>query len=88
MIDLASRWVVGWAMADHLLAELVCEALEMGLSQRRPGPGLIFHFDRLNPGSTPRGSSASSWRGTGSGRACRGRGRSGTTRWSRPSPRR
>ncbi len=46
VIDLASRRVVGWAMADHLRAELVGEALEMGFSQRRPGPGLIFHPDR------------------------------------------
>ena len=46
VIDLASRRVVGWAMADHMRAELVCEALEMAISWRRPGPGLIFHSDR------------------------------------------
>jgi transposase InsO family protein len=46
VIDLASRRVVGWAMADHMRADLVCEALEMALSWRRPGPGLIFHSDR------------------------------------------
>jgi transposase InsO family protein len=46
VIDLASRRVVGWAMADHMRAELVCEALAMALSLRRPGPGLIFHSDR------------------------------------------
>jgi putative transposase len=46
VIDLASRRVVGWAMADHMRASLVCEALEMALSWRRPGPGLVFHSDR------------------------------------------
>jgi transposase InsO family protein len=46
IIDLASRRVVGFAMADHMKASLVCEALQMALSQRRPAPGLIFHSDR------------------------------------------
>jgi len=46
VIDLASRRVVGWAMADHMRAELVCDALTMALNARRPGPGLIFHSDR------------------------------------------
>ena len=46
VIDLASRRVVGWAMADHMRAELVCEALEMAIARRRPEPGLIFHSDR------------------------------------------
>ena len=31
VIDLASRRVVGWAMADHMRAELVCDALEMAM---------------------------------------------------------
>ena len=30
VIDLASRRVVGWAMADHMRAELVCDALTYG----------------------------------------------------------
>lgn len=46
VIDVASRRVVGWAMADHMRAELVCNALEMAIEKRRPGPGLIFHSDR------------------------------------------
>jgi len=50
VIDLASRRVVGWAMADHMRADLVCEALEMALSWRRPVARLIFHSDR---GSQP-----------------------------------
>lgn len=46
VIDLASRRVVGWAMADHMRAELVCDALKMALRARAPGPGLVFHSDR------------------------------------------
>jgi putative transposase len=46
VIDLSSRRVVGWAMADHMRAELVCDALKMAIETRRPGPGLIFHSDR------------------------------------------
>lgn len=46
VIDVASRRVVGWAMADHMRTELVTDALQMALAQRRPGPGLIFHSDR------------------------------------------
>jgi transposase InsO family protein len=46
VIDLASRRVVGWALADHMRAELVGDALRMAIIHRRPGPGLIFHSDR------------------------------------------
>jgi transposase InsO family protein len=46
VIDLASRRVVGWAVADHMRAELVCDALRMAIVHRRPAPGLIFHSDR------------------------------------------
>ena len=37
---------MGWAMADHMRAELACDALSMALDARRPQPGLIFHADR------------------------------------------
>jgi transposase InsO family protein len=37
---------VGWALADHMRAELVCDALRMAIAQRRPAPGLVFHSDR------------------------------------------
>jgi transposase InsO family protein len=46
VIDLASRRVVGWAMADHMRADLVCDALRMAIGSRQPGPGLVFHSDR------------------------------------------
>jgi len=46
VLDAFSRRVVGWAMADHLRAELVVSALEMALGRRRPAAGLILHSDR------------------------------------------
>jgi transposase InsO family protein len=46
VIDLASRKVVGFAMADHMRSELVEDALKMAIEQRKPAPGLIFHSDR------------------------------------------
>jgi transposase InsO family protein len=38
VIDLASRRVVGWAMAEHMRAELVCDALRMAIENRWPAP--------------------------------------------------
>ena len=46
MIDLCSRKIVGWSMADHMRAELVVDALQMALARRRPGPGLVHHSDQ------------------------------------------
>jgi putative transposase len=46
VMDLYSRRIVGWAMADHLRAELVAEALEMAVARRRPDAGLVHHSDR------------------------------------------
>lgn len=46
VIDLFSRKVVGWAMADHMQASLVNDALLMALWQRKPKPGLLWHTDR------------------------------------------
>jgi transposase InsO family protein len=46
VIDIASRRVVGYAMADHLRTELVADALSNALAARDPGPGVIFHSDR------------------------------------------
>jgi transposase InsO family protein len=33
-------------MADHMQAELVVDALKMGIGRRRPAPGLIHHSDQ------------------------------------------
>ena len=46
VLDLCSRAVVGWSMADHMRAELVTQALSMALCQRQPAAGLIMHTDR------------------------------------------
>jgi putative transposase len=46
IIDLYSRKVVGWSLADRLDAELSGEALRRALARRCPGRGLIFHSDR------------------------------------------
>lgn len=45
VLDVFSRRVVGWAMADHLRAELVVDALQMAVWQRRPAPGAVKHSD-------------------------------------------
>ena len=46
VIDLASRRVVGWAVADHLRTELISDALVVAFGQRHPPAGAIFHSDR------------------------------------------
>jgi len=46
VIDLCSRRVVGWSMSTRMKAQLVCDALEMAIWQRRPKAGLIHHSDR------------------------------------------
>lgn len=47
VLDAFSRKVVGWAMADHLRAELALDALAMALESRTVVPGaLIHHSDR------------------------------------------
>jgi transposase InsO family protein len=46
VIDIASRRVVGYALADHLRTELVADALSNALAARDPAPGVIFHSDR------------------------------------------
>ncbi len=46
VIDLASRRVIGWAMAEQMHTTLVSDALRMAVESRRPSPGLIMHTDR------------------------------------------
>jgi putative transposase len=56
VMDLYSRAIVGWAVADHLRAELALDALEMGIWARRhriEGP-LIHHSDYAEPCVRPR----------------------------------
>jgi putative transposase len=45
VLDVFSRRVVGWSIADHLRTELVVDALDMARWRRRPD-GTIVHSDR------------------------------------------
>ena len=49
VLDAWSRKVVGWSMANHLRTELVLDALEMAIGQRRPD-GVIHHSDQGSQG--------------------------------------
>lgn len=46
VIDLCSRRIVGWALADHLRSDLVVEAMKQAIASRRHTTDLIFHSDR------------------------------------------
>ena len=46
VIDIASRRVVGFAMADHMRTELVADALANAVAARNPAAGVLFHSDR------------------------------------------
>jgi transposase InsO family protein len=46
VIDLYSRKLVGWAIADHMETSLVIAALHQALADRRPTGPVIFHSDR------------------------------------------
>ena len=56
VMDLYSRKIVGWAMADHLRAKLPLAALAMAIAIQRPGVGLIHHSDRGSQGGFKRSS--------------------------------
>ena len=46
IIDLCSRRIVGWSLADHMRKELVNDALNNALQSRTIPENLIFHSDR------------------------------------------
>lgn len=46
VMDLYSRKIVGWSMANHMRAELVNDALTMAIWRRKPSKGLVWHSDR------------------------------------------
>ena len=46
VLDLYSRRIVGWAMAEHMKESLVSDALRMALCRRNPESGLLQHTDR------------------------------------------
>ncbi|NYD58681.1 putative transposase [Nocardioides marinisabuli] len=53
VIDCFSRRVVGWSIADHIRSELVVDALQMAIWNRRPPAGAVHHSDH--------GSTYTSW---------------------------
>jgi putative transposase len=46
VLDLFTRKIVGWAMRDHMRADLTIAALTMAIQRQKPPPGLIHHSDR------------------------------------------
>jgi putative transposase len=46
VLDLFSRRVIGWSMADNMETPLVSRALQTAIGQRLPGDDLIHHSDR------------------------------------------
>jgi transposase InsO family protein len=46
VIDLATRMVVGWQLADHLRTSLVTDALNMAITGGHAPAGAVFHSDR------------------------------------------
>jgi putative transposase len=49
ILDLFSRFVVGWAISATNDRHLTIKALEMALQRRCPEPGLLHHSDRGSP---------------------------------------
>jgi putative transposase len=47
--DLYSRQIVGWSMSERINSRLVVDALEMAVTRRLPGEGLVAHSDRGSP---------------------------------------
>ena len=56
VLDLFTRKIVGWAMRDHMRAELTIAALTMAIQRQKPPPGLIHHSDRGSQGGFNRSS--------------------------------
>jgi putative transposase len=46
VIDLATRMVTGWQLADHMRTSLVTDALQMAVTGGHVQPGAVFHSDR------------------------------------------
>ncbi len=46
VVDIYSRYAVGWAMSKERDEQLAIKAVSMALTQRKPGAGLMHHSDR------------------------------------------
>ncbi|MEV0431366.1 DDE-type integrase/transposase/recombinase [Micromonospora sp. NPDC050495] len=49
VIDLATRMVAGWQLAEHMRTSLVVDALAMAIAHGHVQPGAVFHPDRGTP---------------------------------------
>jgi transposase InsO family protein len=56
ILDVFSRRIVGWSIADHIRSELVVDALQMATWRRQPDPGAVVHSDRGSQGEINRSS--------------------------------
>ena len=46
VLDLHTREIVGHALAPHMRADLVCDAITLAADRGLTGPGAVFHSDR------------------------------------------
>jgi transposase InsO family protein len=46
LMDLFSRRILGWRLAEHMTEELILGPLQQAIRSRQPPPGLIHHSDR------------------------------------------
>jgi len=46
VLDLYSRAIVGWSMSDRINGQLVLDALDMAITQRRPNKQVLVHSDQ------------------------------------------
>ena len=46
VIDLATRMVTGWQLAEHMRTSLITDALQMAITHGHVRPGAVFHSDR------------------------------------------
>jgi putative transposase len=56
ILDLCSRFAVGWAMSERITDALTLDALGMALARRQPPQGLLHHSDRGSQGGFNRSS--------------------------------
>src|SRR5436305_8635779 len=55
-VDLATRMVVGWQLAEHMRTSLVIDALQMAITHGHTQPGAVFHSDHGAQGEFNRSS--------------------------------
>jgi putative transposase len=86
VIDCHSKLVAGYAIADHMRAPLVCDAIAMAAKRINLAPQAIFHSDQAV--STHRSNSAPNCATATCGLRSDGPGCAGTTPWpNRSTPR-